>query len=74
MPAGSRTSPPAPPVALVTGASSGLGRGLAVRLAREGWAVALAARREARLEEVAGDIRDCDGLASVHICDVAEPE
>ncbi len=74
MPADSRTSPPAPPVALVTGASSGIGRGLAVRLAREGWAVGLAARREARLEEVAGDVRDYDGVASVHVCDVSEPE
>ncbi len=66
--------PPPPPVALVTGASSGIGRGIAVRLAREGWAVGLAARRQARLEEVAGDIRDCDGGVSVHVCDVAEPE
>lgn len=67
-------SPPPPPVALVTGASSGIGRGLAVRLAQEGWAVGIAARRQARLEEVAGDIRDCDGVASVHVCDVADPE
>ena len=74
MPSGSRPSPPAPPVALVTGASSGIGRGLAVRLAREGWAVGLAARREVRLEEVAGDIRDYDGVASVHVCDVSDPE
>ncbi len=62
-----------PPVALVTGASSGIGRSLAVRLTQEGYAVGLAARRTDRLEEVAGDIKDYDGVASVHGCDVADP-
>lgn len=61
------------PVAFVTGASSGIGRGLAVRLAREGFAVALAARREDRLNTVAADIRNADGAASVHPCDVSDP-
>lgn len=42
--------------ALVTGASSGIGRATAMTLAREGANVALAARREARLEAVAEEV------------------
>jgi 3-oxoacyl-[acyl-carrier protein] reductase len=42
--------------ALVTGASSGIGRGIAYALAAEGARLAITARRRERLEEVAGDI------------------
>lgn len=59
-------------VCFLTGASSGLGRGLAVRLARAGYALGLAARRESLLEEVAGEIRSEGGRAGVYPCDVAE--
>jgi len=59
-------------VAFVTGASSGLGRGLAYRLAGDGYAVGLAARRTERLEEVAAVIRAAGGRASVCPCDVGE--
>src|SRR3990172_8823427 len=59
--------------ALVTGASSGIGRALALRLAREGARVALVARREAELEAVASRIRAASGEALVLPCDVAEP-
>lgn len=62
---------PDPLVAFVTGASSGIGRGLAVRLAQEGYAVGLAARRLGRLEEVVGDIHDYGSRAQAFECDVS---
>lgn len=43
-------------IAIVTGASSGIGRAVALSLAREGAHVALAARRESLLRAVAGEI------------------
>jgi short-subunit dehydrogenase len=44
------------PSAIVTGATSGIGRALAVELARRGFDLALTARRETLLGEVAGEI------------------
>jgi short-subunit dehydrogenase len=61
-------------VALITGASSGLGAGLARRLARSGYAVALAARRADRLDEVVRDVREAGGTALPLTCDVRERE
>src|SRR4029453_9298504 len=43
--------------AVVTGASSGLGRGLAARLADRGMSLVLTGRNEVRLDQVAHDIR-----------------
>ena len=56
--------------ALVTGASSGIGRLLALRLAAGGARVALVARREAELEALAEEIRAGSGQAVTLVCDV----
>jgi short-subunit dehydrogenase len=61
-------------VCFVTGASSGLGMGLALRLAREGYSVGLSARREAQLEDVALRIREAGGRAEIYPCDVSNRE
>lgn len=58
-------------VALVTGASSGIGEGIARLLSRLGAAVALVARREAELRRVAQDLTAGGGVAAVVVADLA---
>lgn len=60
-------------VALVTGASGGLGAHFASVLAASGAAVALAARRVAMIEDGAKAIRDAGGQAIALELDVADP-
>jgi NAD(P)-dependent dehydrogenase (short-subunit alcohol dehydrogenase family) len=61
-------------VALITGASSGLGRHFAIALARWGVKVAVAARRVDRLEALAGEIEEFDGRALPLALDVTDAE
>ncbi len=60
-------------VAIVTGASSGIGRQTALLLARKGVRVVLASRRAGLLGECAKEIRSAGGEAAVVPTDVADP-
>jgi short-subunit dehydrogenase len=59
---------------VVTGASSGFGRGVALKLGAMRANVVLAARRTAVLEEVAAQVRTAGGNALVVTTDVANPD
>jgi NADP-dependent 3-hydroxy acid dehydrogenase YdfG len=61
-----------PRTAIITGASSGIGAATAAELARQGVHVALGARREPRLREVAEAIAAAGGRAFVHPLDVTD--
>ncbi|GAA2333566.1 hypothetical protein GCM10010170_012860 [Dactylosporangium salmoneum] len=61
-------------MALVTGASSGIGEAAALALAERGAAVALAARRTGRLDDLAGRIASAGGRALVVATDVTDRE
>jgi len=60
-------------VALVTGAGSGIGRASAVALAREGWSVVLAGRRQDALEATAAEARSAGAAALPVPTDVGDP-
>ncbi len=59
-------------VALVTGASRGIGRAIALALGKAGANVACIARSEDKLKETAAAITDAGGKASVHACDATD--
>lgn len=58
--------------AWVTGASSGIGRAVALELARRGWTVAVTARRLGELEALAAETGTGPGRIIAHPCDVAD--
>ena len=59
-------------MAIVTGASAGIGRVIAPALGELGWAVAVGARRVDRLEETAAEVDAAGGEAFAHHLDVTD--
>lgn len=60
---------------LITGASAGIGAALARVYARQGWDLALTARRAERLSALAAELRGAHGTACIEIAaDLADPE
>ncbi|ASE57061.1 SDR family oxidoreductase [Corynebacterium amycolatum] len=70
----SETSTNGRKVAVVTGASSGIGAATAKQFAAEGFRVVLGARREDKLEAVAEEIRAAGGEATVYKVDVTSDD
>lgn len=61
-------------VAIVTGASAGVGRAIALMFAAQGAAIVLSARGKSKLDQVADEIRGKGGLAHVSAGDVGHAE
>lgn len=59
-------------VALITGAGQGVGRGIALAMAREGAAIAIVDRTPETAAETLGLVEDLGGTAAVWICDVRD--
>jgi len=60
-------------VVMITGASGGLGKGLALACAEQGWSVWVAARRESEGNKVAAQIEHSGGAARFVHCDAGDP-
>ena len=58
------------PVAFITGAGRGVGRAIALRFARDGYAVAAVGRSLAPLADVTREIATTEGTARPLVCDV----
>ena len=63
-----------PRIAIVTGASRGIGRAIALRLAADGRVVVLVSRSADTLEEVRLEIEEAGGAAEARPCDIADSD
>ncbi len=59
--------------AVVTGGGSGLGRALCLRLAADGWTIAVCDRNEQTAQETCRLVEQAGGRAEAHLLDVTEP-
>jgi NAD(P)-dependent dehydrogenase (short-subunit alcohol dehydrogenase family) len=62
-----------PRTAIVTGATSGIGRAIAEAFGARGWRVAIGARREDRLDDAAAAVAVAGGRGFGHVLDVSDP-
>jgi len=58
--------------AIVTGASRGIGKAIALALGKAGAKVACVARNQEKLQETVSEIEACDGIAAAYTCDVTD--
>ena len=58
--------------ALITGASSGIGRGTAIRLAREGWHIVCHGRRRDALEDTLDQVQSAGGTGEIAIAEMGD--
>jgi len=64
-----------PGIALVTGASSGIGRSAAIALGRAGWTVVICARRADALEETGQMVQEAGGKeVQALVADLSQPD
>jgi NAD(P)-dependent dehydrogenase (short-subunit alcohol dehydrogenase family) len=62
-----------PRTAIVTGATSGIGRAVAEALGARGWRVAIGARRAERLDDAVAAVAGAGGKGFGHVLDVSDP-
>jgi short-subunit dehydrogenase len=61
-------------VVMITGASSGIGKAAAIKVAEAGGTALLVARTPEKLEETKSEIEEAGGTAFIHRCDLSDPE
>ena len=59
---------------MITGASSGIGKSAALKVGAAGGTVLLVARSEDKLRDAASEIERHGGVASIHPCDLSDPD
>jgi len=61
-------------VVVITGASQGLGKSLAIKLSKQGAKIALLARSEDKLKKTKKTIQSFKGIAEVFVCDISKSD